>query len=365
LQVTPSAARRLRVAARAEGESAVALSKYVCCLGVIATTLSIASGVPTNARCVAELQRRMTMEATMNFTTKLAASAVAFALAGAALADVTLYGREDYRGRSMTLDRAFPDLAQSSLDDRASSLTVRNGSWQLCSESFFRGQCVVLRPGDYPSLRAIGLNNAVSSVREVQPPGERRVITTAGRGVVLYERPNFSGHSLAIESTANNLDPYNDWARSMIVYDGTWELCEHDRFRGDCGRFGPGRYENLGRLAGGVSSLRPIEVFASSPSPVAPRVIAPRVVLYEDANFRGRSMAIEEDLLANLQVTGFNNRASSVRVDAGSWVMCSDANFQGQCWTFGPGEYPVLPAGLADRVSSTRRVADSGEPGFR
>ena len=299
----------------------------------------------------------------MNFTTKLAASTVAFALAGPTLADVTLYGREDYRGRSITLDRALPDLAQSRLDDRASSLTVRNGSWQLCSESFFHGQCVVLPPGDYPSLRAIGLNNAVSSVREVEPPSERRSVATAGRGVVLYEGPNFSGRSLAVEWTAAGLDQHNDWARSMIVYDGIWELCEHDRFRGDCGRFGPGKYENLGRLAGDVSSLRPVEGFASAPPPVAPRVIAPRVVLYEGANFRGRSMAIEEDLLANLQLTGFNNRASSVRVDGGSWVMCSDANFQGQCWTFGPGEYPVLPAGLADRVSSARRA--DGESRFR
>src|SRR5918993_4782479 len=89
---------------------------------------------------------------TMDFTMKVAAGAVAVALAGPALADVTLYGREDYRGRSITLDRAFPDLSQSRLDDRASSLIVRSGSWQLCSESFFRGQCVVLPPGDYPSL---------------------------------------------------------------------------------------------------------------------------------------------------------------------------------------------------------------------
>ena len=74
-------------------------------------------------------------------------------------------------------------------------------------------------------------------------------------------------------------------------------------------------------------------------------------------------MAIEEDVLANLRATGFNDRASSVRVEAGSWVMCSDANFQGQCWTFGPGEYPVLPAGLEDRVTSARRV--DGEPRFR
>jgi uncharacterized protein YcfJ len=39
--------------------------------------------------------------------------------------------------------------------------------WEVCENARFRGHCVVLRPGRYPSLAAIGLNDRISSVREV------------------------------------------------------------------------------------------------------------------------------------------------------------------------------------------------------
>ena len=37
-------------------------------------------------------------------------------------------------------------------------------------------------------------------------------------------------------------------------------------------------------------------------------------------------------------------------------MFCSDANFQGECRTFGPGDYPTLPYELNNRISSGRRI---------
>ena len=54
----------------------------------------------------------------------------------------------------------------------------------------------------------------------------------------------------------------------------------------------------------------------------------------------------------------FNDRASSLRVDRGYWIFCSDADFRGECRTFGPGEYPVLPPELDNRISSGRRISN-------
>lgn len=39
--------------------------------------------------------------------------------------------------------------------------------WEACENPRFNGRCVVLRPGRYPSLAAMGLNDRVSSVRMV------------------------------------------------------------------------------------------------------------------------------------------------------------------------------------------------------
>jgi hypothetical protein len=285
----------------------------------------------------------------MNIQCKLAAGVVALACSGIAAAQITLYGREDFRGRSITADGEIPTLPGRRFDDRASSVSVRSGTWQLCSEPYYRGTCVTVTPGDYPSLRAAGLDASVASVRELAWNEPRRPQPP----VVLYEGPDFTGPTLAIDGTAESLERFNDRARSLIVYDGQWELCQHDRFRGSCAVYGPGRHASLGRLAGDVSSLRPIDAVAVVPPPAEARV-----VLYEGSNFRGRSMTLDENLVADMREAGFDDRASSLRVEGGRWVFCSNPNFQGQCWTFGPGEYPVLPSALADRVSSGRRVGD-------
>jgi hypothetical protein len=44
---------------------------------------------------------------------------------------------------------------------------VGGGKWQLCSDANFRGYCVTLDPGEYPSLRSMNLNDKVSSVQEL------------------------------------------------------------------------------------------------------------------------------------------------------------------------------------------------------
>lgn len=303
----------------------------------------------------------------MNLTHKLAVGGLALAASGMASAQVTFYGQENFRGRAITVESSLPNLQGSRLDDRASSVSVRNGTWQLCSEPFYRGACVTLGPGDYPSLRAAGLNNAVSSAREIgwmgDRPGERPRGPDQPR-VVLYEGPNFTGRSVNVDGFAESLDRFNDRARSMIIYDGEWELCEHDRFRGDCIVFRTGRHANLGKLSGDLSSLRPL---GDAPGGGGPRWgDGARVMLYEGTNFRGRSLMVDETLLADLRGSGFNDRVSSLRVESGYWIFCSEANFHGQCRTFGPGDYAQLPPGLDDRVSSGRRIHEAypyaGEP---
>ena len=67
---------------------------------------------------------------------------------------------------------------------------------------------------------------------------------------------------------------------------------------------------------------------------------------------------IEGNAMPNLGNTGFNDRAQSLRVERGYWIFCSDAAFQGQCKTFGPGSYPNLPRDLDNRISSGRRISN-------
>ena len=98
----------------------------------------------------------------------LAASAVL--MATHASAAITFYEGEGFRGRAFTTDKQVHNFARFGFNDRASSVVVDRGRWEVCDDAGFHGHCVVLRPGSYDTLRAMGMNNRVSSVR---PVGER------------------------------------------------------------------------------------------------------------------------------------------------------------------------------------------------
>lgn len=103
----------------------------------------------------------------MNWKLKSTLGAGALLLATQAAAQVTFYEREGLQGRSFTTDRPVRNLDRQGFDDLASSAVVEAGRWEVCDDARFEGNCVVLRRGSYESLRAMGLNNRISSVRPV------------------------------------------------------------------------------------------------------------------------------------------------------------------------------------------------------
>jgi len=107
----------------------------------------------------------------LNATLKPLVAAAALACAGQALAQVTFYEGEGFRGRALAANRTINNFADIGFNDRASSVIVENGRWQVCEDAAFRGRCVVLRRGSYDSLRGMGLENRISSVRPVNNDG--------------------------------------------------------------------------------------------------------------------------------------------------------------------------------------------------
>jgi len=104
----------------------------------------------------------------MNKTLKIAVAAAAAAMAAQAYAQITFYEGEGWRGRAFTADRPVRDFARTGFNDRASSVIVDRGQWEVCDDANFNGRCVVLRRGSYESLRGMGLDNSISSVRPIR-----------------------------------------------------------------------------------------------------------------------------------------------------------------------------------------------------
>jgi len=159
--------------------------------------------------------------------------------ASAAAAQVTFYAREALVGRSYAIHGAVPNLPATGLRERAASLSVRGGRWQVCTERRFRGDCAALAPGDYRAPAQMGLPARIGSAREVDwyapAPG------AAVGSVVRYEGPNLRGRSITVTGPTDGMGGFNGRARSMEVCEGRWELCEHDRYRGTWRAFAPGQ----------------------------------------------------------------------------------------------------------------------------
>jgi uncharacterized protein YcfJ len=96
----------------------------------------------------------------------LATGAVTAAVPAAA--EIVLFGRENFEGRSVTAKGAIPDLIDERFNDRASSAIVYGRAYEVCEHGNFHGDCRVLQPGRYPSLASMGIADSISSVRPLR-----------------------------------------------------------------------------------------------------------------------------------------------------------------------------------------------------
>ena len=220
------------------------------------------------------------------------AGALALVFAGAAQAaetELILYKQPDFKGPSHVV-KGEVNILEGGFAREAESLVVRGGYWVACTEDRFKGTCRVYDPGQYArlgdlsrkivSVRYLGTDYAVAK-REAERVAKReaeRVAANApqdGRrddrdyrrdrggnyrrgSLELYGREGFNGRSIRVEENVADLAErrFDGRASSVIVHQGTWELCSRQDFEGRCRTFGPGEYPRLAGLDDRVKSLR-------------------------------------------------------------------------------------------------------------
>jgi Beta/Gamma crystallin len=202
------------------------------------------------------------------FSAVLAVGLAMSAVAGVARAQLALYENDNYGGRVFRTSTTVQNLSAVGFNDRASSVVVRNGRWQVCSDANFLGQCVTLEPGEYPSLGSMGLNDKLSSVRELgQGQGGWGGGGWSSARITLYENDDFKGQSVPASGNLADLANFgfNDKASSARVRDGQWQLCVDANYRGNCVTLGPGEYPTL-RAMGVNDRVSSVRDLGSMPS---------------------------------------------------------------------------------------------------
>jgi len=137
----------------------------------------VCEDVRFRGRCVVLRQGRYSSLAAMGLNDRVSSARVVsrnarinenrYAPAPVMTAQVTFYEHDGFQGRSFTSEEQVGNFERHGFNDRASSVVVTGAPWEVCDDIRFGGRCVVLRPGRYPSLAAMGLNDRVSSARAV------------------------------------------------------------------------------------------------------------------------------------------------------------------------------------------------------
>lgn len=221
-------------------------------------------------------------------------------------------------------------------------------------------------------LASVAAVAALAGAAAAQPYGrDRGGYGAQGGELVLFEHVDYRGRPLALRGEEPNLVPlgYNDLASSIRTR-GAWEVCEDVYFQGRCWTV-DGDQPNLvyAGFNDRISSARPLGRRGGRdrwddrrdryddrgrPGPDRRARGGDPIVLYEHAGFGGRAAGINGDL-SDLNSIGFNDRASSVQVNAGAWRLCSEAYGQGRC-VIVDRDADLTQLGLNDQVSFVGRV---------
>jgi len=349
---------------------------------------------------------------------KLAMAGALAAIATSSFAgQMTVYPNPGFQGQGLTTTDAMTDLGRSLFATQASSVVVSDGRWEACTEAYFRGRCAELLPGNYSNLSG-SLGGMIVSVRQIAyDPGPVRVVVypdsqqapvavappvvinpgtasvvinsapvapivvspdsrpvvvadsravivspdaipvPAGPRIILYQNTPRGMRAVELSQNVDDLDTRNfsNSAYAAFVSSGTWHLCDRERGRGRCSDFAPGRYESLNGLEGRVRSAY---LIGTTPERVAnvPNFPPGRAVLYQFPNYSGTSAVVEYGRAPDLDWAHFKQPAESLRVESGTWLVCSEIGYQGECRVLGPGNYPQLTDLVNNGVYSARQV---------
>jgi hypothetical protein len=265
---------------------------------------------------------------------------------------MTVWGDASYRGTNHTFVEDTPDLRAIGMDNLISSIRVASGEvWQVCDGYNYTGRCLVVSDEE-SDLRRRDWNDLISSVRRLRGGNAGPNQPGSGpRTLELYAGAQYSGQRVAVDEAAPDLRRVNfsDRTVSVRVPRGeVWELCVNINYD-DC-KVVDGDLPHLDsiQMTRLISSAR--RRISSGRGGAGGFAGQRRLTVYDRTDYAGRSVTITGTEAA----LGFlNNLEGSARI-VGRWEFCDEPRFNGRCVTIDRDVRDLRTLNLRGRIESVR-----------
>lgn len=166
--------------------------------------------------------------------------------------------------------------------------------------------------------------------------------------ITLYEHRDFHGRKVVLTNSHKDLNEigFNNQASSIKVASGTWVVYQHKDFGGKCYQVSKGSYDYCDVCEGiGNDTISSV------------KLVSDKITLFRDAGFKGTALPLLESV-PNFKHIGFNDEASSVKVEQGNWTLFEHVDYEGKSMAVSPGSYDVheLREGVGNDVISSVKL---------
>ena len=271
---------------------------------------------------------------------------------------VTVFVDPNFRGTSETFVGDIPDLRDFGLNDEISSIDIRPGeAWEVCRDINFANQCQILTRS-VSNLGSLGWDDGISSIRRVRGQDQSARGRFGVDGVTLFVEPNYRGNQETLFDDTPDLRDLglNDLISSIEIPAGeVWEVCQDINFSNRCEVL-TRSVSNLAAIGWNdrISSMRRLEGSGLSPRGTSGAFDSePRLILYARPGYRGAARVMEDEVR---NIGAFANRVASVEVRGGTWELCDQAAWRGNCVTVDQDVSDLSSLGLNGSVMSARPI---------
>ncbi|XP_058471698.1 microtubule-associated protein futsch isoform X2 [Solea solea] len=261
---------------------------------------------------------------------------------------IDLFSEVNGMGRMASYCDDTVEIGSYGIPQTTGSIKVHSGVWLVCSDPGFGGFVGVLEVGEYPCPESWGFAEPfISSLRPLHM-GAIRVENPHEVKALLFEKPNFDGECMEVDSHVYSLqeteeeeetskcDKYKKilpTVGSIKVLSGLWVGYQEEDFEGQQYILEEGEYPHYsdwGASEDGILSLRPVCTDFQSP----------HVKLYSERNCD--ELGLNVNLLGpvlNMEGISHGTKTQSANVMSGVWVAFEKPGFGGELYVLEKGLY--------------------------